>query len=95
MTINNNYQDWEAGLLLLILKDLWNEDLPIGGEKNVGRGILKGVLAKIQWNRQEITIEEKKDGLDISPSDLATLNSFCDSLQSAIHNPKLKEAANG
>lgn len=100
MTINDYKEDWEAGLLLLILKDLWNEDLPIGGEKNVGRGILKGWRAKIRWDGQEITqeivIEEKKDRLDISPSDSATLlNRFCNSLQSAICNPKLKEAANG
>jgi len=32
----------EAGLLLLVMKDLMTEDLPIGGEKAIGRGILKG-----------------------------------------------------
>lgn len=86
MTIND-YQDWEAGLLLLILKDLWNEDLPIGGEKNVGRGILKGVLAKIRWDEQRVVIEEKKDGLHISPSDSAvTLERFCNFLQCKIQN---------
>lgn len=37
----------EAGLLLLLLKDLWTEDLPLGGESSVGRGRLSGVEAKI------------------------------------------------
>ncbi len=32
----------DKGLLLLLLKDLWTEDLPIGGEASVGRGRLRG-----------------------------------------------------
>lgn len=88
MTIND-YQDWEAGLLLLILKDLWNEDLPIGGEKNVGRGILKGVLAKIQWDGKKVMIEEKNDKLNLSPEDSAALKNFCNSLQCKIKNQEV------
>lgn len=38
----------EIGLLLLLLKDLWTGDLPLGGEANVGRGRLKGVKAEIK-----------------------------------------------
>ena len=43
------FSNWKssAGLLLLVLKDLWTGDLPIGGEKNVGRGRLKGQSATI------------------------------------------------
>lgn len=33
-------KDWEKGLLLLALKDIGNGIQPIGGEANVGRGIL-------------------------------------------------------
>jgi CRISPR/Cas system CSM-associated protein Csm3 (group 7 of RAMP superfamily) len=40
----------EKKLLLLLLKDLWLEDLAIGGEKNVGRGILVGQEAIIYEN---------------------------------------------
>jgi CRISPR/Cas system CSM-associated protein Csm3 (group 7 of RAMP superfamily) len=32
----------EIGLLLLLLKDLWTGDLPLGGESSVGRGRLRG-----------------------------------------------------
>ena len=42
-----DFKDWEAGLMLLVLKDLWNGDLAIGGEKNAGRGVLQGLSATI------------------------------------------------
>lgn len=48
--------DAEIGLLLLILKDLWTGDLPIGGEKNIGRGVLKGIKAKILHKDLDIEI---------------------------------------
>ncbi|MEZ4829280.1 MAG: RAMP superfamily CRISPR-associated protein [Bacteroidia bacterium] len=44
----------EKKLLLLLLKDLWLEDLAIGGEKNVGRGILTGQKAAIYDNGQQV-----------------------------------------
>lgn len=37
----------EIGLLLLLLKDLWTSDLPLGGESSIGRGRLQGVDASI------------------------------------------------
>lgn len=40
-------QPGEVGLLLLLLKDLWTGDLPLGGEASVGRGRLRGVGATI------------------------------------------------
>lgn len=44
---------YESGLLLLVLKDLWTGDLPIGGEKNIGRGVLEGVYAEISFENEE------------------------------------------
>ena len=38
----------EVGLLLLLLKDLWTGDLPIGGESGVGRGRLAGLRAEVR-----------------------------------------------
>lgn len=43
-----NPRDAELGLLLLLLKDLWTGDLPIGGESSVGRGRLKGLDATLE-----------------------------------------------
>ncbi len=54
------FEDWEAGLMLLVLKDLWNGDLAVGGEKNVGRGVLQGVSAIISIDDQKI--EMRQDG---------------------------------
>jgi len=51
-----DYSAAEAGLLLLILKDLWSGDLPIGGDKNIGRGVLKGKKAVITYKEEEIVL---------------------------------------
>ena len=43
---------WEAGLALLLLKDLWNGRVAVGGEKSIGRGVLKGRSARICYHGQ-------------------------------------------
>jgi CRISPR/Cas system CSM-associated protein Csm3 (group 7 of RAMP superfamily) len=53
----NDYHDWEAALFLFILKDLWAGDLPIGGEKNVGRGVLQGLRAEIIWDGKSVRLQ--------------------------------------
>jgi CRISPR/Cas system CSM-associated protein Csm3 (group 7 of RAMP superfamily) len=40
-------RDAEIGLLLLVLKDLWTGDLPLGGESSIGRGRLAGQSARL------------------------------------------------
>lgn len=40
-------QQAQVGLLLLVLKDLWTGDLPLGGESSVGRGRLAGRKATL------------------------------------------------
>lgn len=54
-----DYEDWEAGLMLLVLKDLWTGDLPLGGEKNIGRGTLYGQRATIVMGDETIILEER------------------------------------
>ncbi|MCX8024165.1 MAG: RAMP superfamily CRISPR-associated protein, partial [Thermanaerothrix sp.] len=41
----------QIGLVLLLLKDLWTGDLPLGGEISVGRGRLKGRRATLTFRR--------------------------------------------
>lgn len=53
-----NPKEHEIGLLLLLLKDLWTGDLPIGGESSIGRGRLQGIHADIC--HQEKCHQEKK-----------------------------------
>lgn len=43
----------DAGLLLLLLKDLWVGDLPLGGEASVGRGRLQGKCATLTFHKPE------------------------------------------
>jgi CRISPR/Cas system CSM-associated protein Csm3 (group 7 of RAMP superfamily) len=42
--------DFEAGLAILLLRDLWLGKVAVGGEKGIGRGTLKGISAKINFN---------------------------------------------
>ena len=46
-------QAHEIGLLLLVLKDLWTGDLPLGGESSVGRGRLQGKRATLTLKGKE------------------------------------------
>ena len=62
-------RDYEIGLLLLLLKDLWTGDLPVGGESGVGRGRLKGKSADLMHVQEgEMTtwqITQAKDRLEV------------------------------
>ena len=57
----------DLGLLLLLMKDLWSGDLAIGGEKNIGRGVFKGVGATIEYSfdngNKFVSIDENLSGL--------------------------------
>ncbi len=57
-----DYKPFEAGLMLLVLKDLWNGDLALGGEKSIGRGVLGGQRAVIRLDNQKILIEQASEG---------------------------------
>jgi len=69
----------EKKLLLLLLKDLWLEDLAIGGEKNIGRGILIGQKAKV-FNDGELIAQFQRNGtsheLAFTVGDAAAINSL-------------------
>jgi CRISPR/Cas system CSM-associated protein Csm3 (group 7 of RAMP superfamily) len=55
----------DVGLLLLLLKDLWTGDVPLGGEANVGRGRLRGREATLNWRGDTWTMQTNGDGLKI------------------------------
>lgn len=61
-----NPEDEEIGLLLMVLKDLWLGDLPLGGEASVGRGRLRGKTATLslrcQTQQWRILMKEDSDG---------------------------------
>lgn len=73
---------WIAGLLLQVLKDFWTEDLPIGGEKSIGRGVLQGKTAKIVLGETgKCEISQGNDGLIFTGAlDKSKLNECADAL---------------
>lgn len=58
-------EDHQVGLVLLLLKDLWTGDLPLGGESSVGRGRLRGKDAQIGLGADEWKIQADGDVLKI------------------------------
>lgn len=53
-----NAKDFEAGLAILLLRDLWLGKVAVGGEKCIGRGTLKGISAKINFNGETYELGE-------------------------------------
>ncbi len=80
-------KEWEIGLLLQVFKDLWNEDLPIGGEINVGRGLLIGDLITIIFNNEKFEISKNKEILAIV-GDKNKLENFSQALINEIGDGK-------
>jgi len=76
------YEPWEAGLMLLILKDLWNGDLPIGGEKSIGRGLLSGEEAVITSEKGCSRIYKENDQIRFDGKD--TLNGYIEAFRSKM-----------
>lgn len=54
----------EKFVLMMVLKELWNGNLPIGGEKGIGRGVLTGVTANVADG--EKTYELPKDNKELN-----------------------------
>ena len=89
----------EIGLVLLLLKDLWTGDLPVGGEVSIGRGRLCGDRAILTHRTNGQTTEWKltKEGQP-EQGDATDLQNFIDALWEEIlpekKNPlAVKEAA--
>ncbi len=59
-------KNYEAGLILLVLKDLWTGDCTLGGGKAIGRGVLQGVKADITYKNDHFTIEDRFDNFIFS-----------------------------
>lgn len=57
-------QPHEIGLLLLLIKDLWTEDLPVGGSSSIGRGRLKGKETTITWHCSNLKQQWKIEQID-------------------------------
>ena len=82
-----NPEDAQIGLLLLLLKDMWTGDLPLGGEVGVGRGRLRGRSVTLTFKSadpkpKQWIIKQAENGLDID-GDQAKLEGFVNKFQEA------------
>ncbi len=69
-----NCEPYEAGLMLLTLKDLFTGDLVVGGEKNIGRGVFEGLGAEISYDGKTISIDGSLSKLE--QDKILTLNNL-------------------
>ena len=71
-------ENFDAGLLLFVLRDLWLGNVAIGGEKSVGRGTLTGLKAEIKFKDKNYLLGE---GGKIISGDKTELSKFSAALR--------------
>lgn len=90
-------EDHEKGLLLLLLKDMWTQDLPVGGESSVGRGRLRGIEATItdqnRANQTSLRLDQNGDSLGLTTAQRQSLQGYVDALWKELD--MLEEATGG
>jgi CRISPR/Cas system CSM-associated protein Csm3 (group 7 of RAMP superfamily) len=80
----------DKGLMLLLLKDLWTAELPIGGEKAIGRGVLEGVRATIIDGEETFYLLD-----DFKNQDKAkALQAYVDALHNRENDAEYQERVN-
>ena len=91
---------YEIGLLLLLLKDLWTRDLPLGGESSVGRGRLIGKQAVLahaeadtirQWSLR--SLDEQGEEIEVSGHAQEELEEYVRALGRELARRNEEEAA--
>ena len=71
-------KDFEAGLAMFLLRDLWLGRVAIGGEKSIGRGAVKGLSAVIKFKGKTYKLG---DGGKVISGDRLELESFAAALK--------------
>ncbi len=72
---------YEIGLVLLLLKDLWTGDLPVGGGSGIGRGRLRGMTATLTYTQPQQPgatweLTQTATGLQVTGATRQTLEDF-------------------
>ena len=70
----------EKGLLLLLLKDLWTGDLPLGGTSSIGRGRLRGLRAEIADEGQVWQMHKQDGGIELDDAARVSFEHYVDAL---------------
>lgn len=72
----------EVGLLLFLLRDLWEGFLPIGGESSIGRGRVKGINGEVIYSGNKYSLTDEMGKMKIDPEDDEMIISALNSLTS-------------
>ncbi len=75
--------DAEAGLMLLILKDIWTGQLAFGGDKAGGSGVMQGLKAVVSYKGTKYMMEKAAGGIKVSAEDRAAMNSLVEAFVKA------------
>ncbi len=73
-----NAKDFEAGLALFLLRDLWQGKIALGGEKGIGRGTVQGISVEINFNGK---IYKLGEGGKVLKGDATELSKFAESVK--------------
>ena len=63
-------KDFEIGLVLFLLRDLWLGHVAVGGEKSIGRGTVSGLSAEINFDGKTFKLDSKGNVLIGDKSEL-------------------------
>ena len=77
-------KDYEIGLLLLLLKDLWTSDLAVGGTSSIGRGRLQGREATIKFDNKTWTIIQNSSDESLTIDNPEELEKFISALRQEV-----------
>jgi CRISPR/Cas system CSM-associated protein Csm3 (group 7 of RAMP superfamily) len=82
----------EPGLLLLLLKDLLDRDLPVGGNSSVGRGVVEGTAVIVEKCSRATALRQDRWSIPPSAEDLAATVADLNALVTEFHDaPPLEE----
>ncbi len=88
-----NPMDYEVGLLLLLLKDLWTGDLPLGGETSLGRGRLRGKKCHLEYRNDKVQtwdlVANGSNGLSVTGEDRQKLEHYVAELHTYLGRSQL------
>lgn len=65
-------RDFEVGLAIFLLRDLWLGHVAIGGEKSIGRGTVSGLSAQITFRGKSYRLDTNGKVIDGDKSELET-----------------------
>ena len=70
------FEAYDVGLLLLVIKDLWLGDLTVGGEQSIGRGVLTGRTFTLWINGEAYHFRQTDGQLTLEPKTAEKLQAY-------------------